>query len=468
MINRYKKFFGGYIFEKLKLVLLLFSFTILYELISMQKYINISNFENLNNKAYIFKIKDNKSYNSKFKKFLPKVKNNNSYIPNLKEIYNSKELFINSEDITNEYIKYIRPLEENEEREPEKNHSEIIFNKKYFKKREDQYSYKKYVKLCQEEKLIINPFNIKYDNNPLISIIVCSYNKENLIIKSIRSIQNQSLKNIEIIIVDDFSIDNTSLKYKYFLESDPRIRIFIIFFDVSDFYEDNYVLEDIFILMEKYNLDSLKMLFRVIKSYKVNKSKIPFHVDNLAKIVYGTDNIIKINEKVFENWGNVWNRIIKKNILLKSLNLIKDKILNVYQNKIEDYFYNLIINKISTNFLVIERIGYVYYWDGKGEGTANFDNDINRNKAIQQEISILYFHYNFLPKNDNKITIINKLKEFNNGYGKYKLSYFRSRFYLLNDLLNILIEDRYILNDEKIFLKKLLNESIAREKKFKI
>ncbi len=219
--------------------------------------------------------------------------------------------------------------------------------------------------------------------------------------------------------------------------------------------------------MEKYNLDSLKMLFRVIKSYKVNKSKIPFHVYNLAKIVYGTDNIIKINEKVFENWGNVWNRIIKKNILLKSLNLIKDKILNVYQNKIEDYFYNLIINKISTNFLVIERIGYVYYWDGKGEGTANFDNEINRNKAIQQEISILYFQYNFLPKNDNKITIINKLKEFNNGYGKYKLSYFRSRFYLLNDLLNILIEDRYILNDDKIFLKKLLNESIAREKKFK-
>ncbi len=339
----------------LKLVLLLFSFTLLYKLISIQKYINISNFENLNNKAYIFKIKDNKSYNSKFKKFLPKVKYNNSYIPNLKEIYNSKELFINSEDITNEYIKYIRPLEENEEREPEKNHSEIIFNKRYFKKRKDQYSYKKYVKLCQEEKLIINPFNIKYDNNPLISIIVCSYNKENLIIKSIRSIQNQSLKNIEIIIVDDFSIDNTSIKYKYLLESDPRIRIFrhsknmgtwrtrldgflyskgkyIIFFDASDFYEDNYVLEDIFILMEKYNLDSLKMLFRVIKSYKVYLNSWNSQIDYISNSYNTNDS----NLILWKKQKIPLTIIICKNNYLKNQ---KKQLIQIDKFKIKNNFF---------------------------------------------------------------------------------------------------------------------------------
>ena len=338
--------------------------------------------------------------------------------------------------------------------------------------------------------MLINPNNIKYNKNPKISIIVCSFNKENLIIKSIRSIQNQSFNNTEIIIVDDGSIDNSTIKFKYLLESDPRIRIFkhsknlglwrsrldgflyskgkyIMFFDASDFYEDNYVLEDIYNIMEKYNLDSLKMILRVINNYNdINKSQIKFHIYNNSKIIYGSDNIIKFNSQVFGGWGSIWNRITKSNILLKSLNLINDKILNIYQNKAEDIYYNLIINKVSFSFVVIERIGNVYYWDGKGEGTSNFDNENNRNKAIQQEVSLLYFQYNFLPKEDNKANIIKRLKQFNNG-SKYKLSYFKSRFYLLNNLLNILIEDPYVLKEDKIFLNKLLNESIEREKNVK-
>ena len=44
--------------------------------------------------------------------------------------------------------------------------------------------------------------------------------------KSIRSIQNQSFKNIEIIIVYDFSTDDSKNVFEYLLETDPRIRIF--------------------------------------------------------------------------------------------------------------------------------------------------------------------------------------------------------------------------------------------------
>ena len=36
-----------------------------------------------------------------------------------------------------------------------------------------------------------------------------SFNKEKVFLKSLRSIQNQSIKNIEIIIVDDKSTDNS-------------------------------------------------------------------------------------------------------------------------------------------------------------------------------------------------------------------------------------------------------------------
>ena len=47
------------------------------------------------------------------------------------------------------------------------------------------------------------------ENNPLVSVIIPSYNHEQYIEKSIQSVINQSYENIEIIIVDDASTDNT-------------------------------------------------------------------------------------------------------------------------------------------------------------------------------------------------------------------------------------------------------------------
>ena len=69
-----------------------------------------------------------------------------------------------------------------------------------------------------------------------------------------------------------------------------------------------------------------------------------------------------------------------------------------------------------------------------------------------------------MTKRNNKKDIIKKLYEYSSEKEKYKLSYFKSRFYLLNNLIKILFEDPYIENDDKLFLKKILNESLLREK----
>ena len=62
---------------------------------------------------------------------------------------------------------------------------------------------------------------IIFDNNK-ISIIIPTYNRENFIIKSLSSVLNQTYKNIEVLIIDDGSSDNTEKRLEIF--KDTRIR----------------------------------------------------------------------------------------------------------------------------------------------------------------------------------------------------------------------------------------------------
>jgi len=63
---------------------------------------------------------------------------------------------------------------------------------------------------------------------PLISFIVTSFNYENYVIKTLESIKNQSYENIEIIVVDDKSSDNSVEKIKKFIEKNKNIPIKLV------------------------------------------------------------------------------------------------------------------------------------------------------------------------------------------------------------------------------------------------
>jgi glycosyltransferase involved in cell wall biosynthesis len=58
---------------------------------------------------------------------------------------------------------------------------------------------------------------------PLVSVIMATYNRANLVVRAIESVLNQSYKNIELIIVDDGSTDNTTEVLRNI--NDSRIRV---------------------------------------------------------------------------------------------------------------------------------------------------------------------------------------------------------------------------------------------------
>lgn len=60
---------------------------------------------------------------------------------------------------------------------------------------------------------------------PLVSIITASYNKERYIAETIESVQNQTVKNWELIIIDDVSKDKTSQIITEYTAQDSRIKL---------------------------------------------------------------------------------------------------------------------------------------------------------------------------------------------------------------------------------------------------
>lgn len=64
------------------------------------------------------------------------------------------------------------------------------------------------------------------NNKPLLSIIIPVYNVENYIRETLKSILGQSFKNLELILIDDGSVDSSGTICKEFVAIDARIKYY--------------------------------------------------------------------------------------------------------------------------------------------------------------------------------------------------------------------------------------------------
>jgi len=73
---------------------------------------------------------------------------------------------------------------------------------------------------------------------PLISVIIPTYNSAQTLERAVLSIQKQTYKNLQIIIIDDFSTDDTFAKAQNLTKEDSRIKVYKSDFNDPSRYDD--------------------------------------------------------------------------------------------------------------------------------------------------------------------------------------------------------------------------------------
>ena len=65
-------------------------------------------------------------------------------------------------------------------------------------------------------------------NNPIVTVVALCYNQEKYVIETLDSIAEQTYSNIQLIIADDFSKDNSSIKIMDWIQNHSDLDITII------------------------------------------------------------------------------------------------------------------------------------------------------------------------------------------------------------------------------------------------
>ena len=183
----------------------------------------------------------------------------------------------------------------------------------------------------------------------LISVIVPIYNVEKYLNKCIESIINQSYSNLEIILVDDGSKDNSGVMCDSYLLKDNRIKVihkengglsdarnvgiekakgeYIIFID-SDDWIDKKMIETLYNIIKKDNSDISICDYFLAYSEEIQTQKEDIEIINLSNI----EALKKIYDKDLGVCMIVaWNKLYKRN-------LFKDDIRYPYGKIHEDEF----------------------------------------------------------------------------------------------------------------------------------
>jgi len=362
--------------------------------------------------------------------------------------------------VTVVYNFIIKPESEDSNR---KNHPEIYISLR------ERNKIDKYVKNCING-ILLDDKKYKKLENPKISIIIPVYNKQNFILRVLRSIQNQSFKDIEIIFCDDHSYDNSTSLIEMYQKEDERIILlkqetnkgtlqnrnagaflskgeYILFVDPDDLLIE-FILETAYSKAKKYNVDIVQFQSYngyFDKSFQMsnnNHSTTPIYQPELSNFMYYEKGYLSQNEFF------IWGKLIRRNIFIEAINSIDKYYLNQHMTLHEDGLTLFILFKKANSYLFIKDYGTFYYYNVNST-LSNLNKGNNINKTVRN--CFLYLEFMFQYTNDTlyeKNMAVFQFKSLMNQFG-YIYKNVSQGFDYIYKVIDLYLNCKIILEEDK-------------------
>jgi glycosyltransferase involved in cell wall biosynthesis len=284
--------------------------------------------------------------------------------------------------------------------------------------------HKDYIINCLQGKLLEKDEKLRKSKYPKISIIIPVYNKQNFILRILRSIQNQSLKDLEIIFTDDNSKDNSIDVIEKYQNEDPRIKLikhnknigtlinrnegarnskgeYLLFIDSDDLLLKD-ILNKTYLIATENKLDILQFRaywgpekylddYYKYDDYGFRHKTSIITQPELSKLMYYE---YEHENKTLQTEYNLWGKLIKRDIFLKTLKNISEYYLSQHMSLHEDGLILFILFKVATSYLFLEEFG-MFYVRNYNSSLANLRKDENINKTVRDSFLYLKFMFEY-------------------------------------------------------------------------
>lgn len=250
-----------------------------------------------------------------------------------------------------------------------------------------------------------------------VSVIVPIYNAEKSIGKCIKSLQQQTLENIEIILVNDGSTDNSQAIIEGYAESDARIRVlnkenggvssarnygivnssskYISFVDADDWCEKD-MFESMYNIANDSLIDFVSLGYtiedqngKIIKVNKSDKTIQGFNKEKIAQVFLGANLSYSV--------GKLYN----SNIIY--VNKIRfDE--NISLGEDASFVYDYLLHIKSAAVMNRELYHYVQYYYGQSLSTTyakNIEEFVDKIWEKKQKLFYRFPHYKVLSEKNS-------------------------------------------------------------------
>ena len=341
------------------------------------------------------------------------------------------------------------------------------------------------------ENILLDKKQINKVRNPIISIILTNYNQFHCIHKSIRSIQNQSIKNLEIIIIDDYSSDNSTEIIKNYQKEDNRIILiahktnkgkiksrsdgikiakgkFITILDGDDALIHKDILKNCLYIASIGNLDVVEFKMMTFIRGKLNKWENQYNMSTY-NIIYQPElrtKFFSLTPYIILENRSICAKLIKNKILKKVINRIGQKYTEDYFITYEDTIMVITLFQIANSYYYMKEEGYYYSKDDKIKNLSKKNQDPEPNEKIRKGMDPIKFLQFLIEKTRNtkveRQLIYNEIILADKWWCFYKN--INHHFKMVYNILDTMIKSRFLLNSQKERLILIKNSLMAKEK----